>query len=333
MMKIIFKTAITFLVVLFSGSAFADMKPAVIYDMGGKFDKSFNESVFNGAQKFSKETGISVMEFEVTNETQREQGIRKMAQRGATVIVCVGFAQADACDKVAKEFPDTKFSIIDVGWLDNANMRQYVFNEHEGSFLVGALAAMASKTGKVGFVGGMDIPLIRRFGCGYVQGAKAVNSSVQVFQNMTGTTPAAWNDPTKGAELAKSQFDRGADVVYAAAGGTGAGVYQAAADEGKLAIGVDANQNWMQPGTMLTSMLKRVDLATYETFIDVKNNSFSSGVKVMGLAENGVGWALDEHNASLITDSMKSKVADLTSKVKSGSIVVHNYTDDNNCPS
>ena len=259
--------------------------------------------------------------------------MRKMAQRGANVIVCVGFAQADACDKVAKEFPNTKFSIIDVGWLDNSNMRQYVFNEHEGSFLVGALAAMASKTGKVGFVGGMDIPLIRKFACGYVQGAKAVNSKVEVYQNMTGTTPAAWNDPAKGSELAKSQFDRGADVVYAAAGGTGAGVYQAAADSGMLAIGVDSNQNYMHPGTMLTSMLKRVDLATYETFMDVKSGNFSSGVKVLGLAEDGVGWALDEHNESLISDVMKSTINGLSDKVKSGSIKVHDYMSDNNCPS
>jgi basic membrane protein A len=273
------------------------------------------------------------MEFEVTNEAQREQGMRKMAQRGANVIVCVGFAQADACDKVAKEFPNTKFSIIDVGWLDNANMRQYVFKEHEGSFLVGALAAMASKTGKVGFVGGMDIPLIRKFACGYVQGAKAVNSKVEVYQNMTGTTPAAWNDPAKGSELAKSQFDRGADVVYAAAGGTGTGVYQAAADSGKLAIGVDSNQNYMHPGTMLTSMLKRVDLATYETFMDVKSGNFTSGVKVLGLAEDGVGWAFDEYNKPLITDVMKSTINGLSDKVKSGSIKVHDYMSDNNCPS
>ncbi len=324
----------TVTIIAFSASILsADIKPAVIYDMGGKFDKSFNESVYNGAQRFTKETGIKVMEFEVTNEAQREQGMRKMAQRGANVIVCVGFAQADACDKVAKEFPDTKFSIIDVGWLDNANMRQYVFNEHEGSFLVGALAAMASKTGKVGFVGGMDIPLIRKFACGYVQGAKAVNSKVEVYQNMTGTTPAAWNDPAKGSELAKSQFDRGADVVYAAAGGTGAGVYQAAADSGMLAIGVDSNQNYMHPGTMLTSMLKRVDLATYETFMDVKSGNFTSGVKVLGLAEDGVGWALDEHNESLITDVMKSTINGLSDKVKSGSIKVHDYMSDNNCPS
>ena len=328
----LFKFITVALLTLSASILSAEIKPAVIFDMGGKFDKSFNESVFNGAQRFTKETGIKVMEFEVTNEAQREQGMRKMAQRGANVIVCVGFAQADACDKVAKEFPDTKFSIIDVGWLDNANMRQYVFNEHEGSFLVGALAAMASKTGKVGFVGGMDIPLIRKFACGYVQGAKAVNSKVEVFQNMTGTTPAAWNDPAKGSELAKSQFDRGADVVYAAAGGTGVGVYQAAADSGKLAIGVDSNQNYMHPGTMLTSMLKRVDLATYETFMDAKSGNFTSGVKVMGLKEDGVGWAYDEYNKSLITDVMKSTINGLSDKVKSGAIKVHDYMSDNNCP-
>ncbi len=273
------------------------------------------------------------MEFEVTNEAQREQGMRKMAQRGADVILCVGFSQADACDKVAKEFPDTKFSIIDVGWLDNPNMRQYVFKEHEGSFLVGALAAMASKTGKVSFVGGQDVPIIKKFACGYVQGAKAVNSKIEVFQNMTGDTPAAWNDPAKGSELAKSQFDRGSDVVFAAAGGTGAGVYQAAADSGKLAIGVDSNQNHMQPGTMLTSMLKRVDLAAYQTFMDVKNGNFTSGVAVLGLAEEGVGWALDEHNESLITDVMKSTIKGLANKVVAGDIKVHDYLSDNNCPS
>ena len=332
-MQKLFKLITVALLTLSASIVSAEIKPAVIFDMGGKFDKSFNESVFNGAQRFTKETGIKVMEFEVTNEAQREQGMRKMAQRGANVSVCVGFAQADACDKVAKEFPNTKFSIIDVGWLDNANMRQYVFKEHEGSFLVGALAAMASKTGKVGFVGGMDIPLIRKFACGYVQGAKAVNSKVEVYQNMTGTTPAAWNDPAKGSELAKSQFDRGADVVYAAAGGTGAGVYQAAADSGKLAIGVDSNQNYMHPGTMLTSMLKRVDLATYETFMDVKSGNFTSGVKVLGLAEDGDGWPFDEYNKPLITDVMKSTINGLSDKVKSGSIKVHDYMSDNNCPS
>ena len=177
----------------------ADIKPAVIYDMGGKFDKSFNEGVYNGVKKFTDETGIEVMEFEVTNETQREQAMRRMAERGASIILGVGFAQADAIAKVAAEYPDRQFSIIDVGWLDAPNLRQYVFKEHEGSYLVGVAAALASDTGKVGFVGGMDITLIRKFACGYVGGVKAVNGSADVYQNMTGTTPSAWNDPAKGA--------------------------------------------------------------------------------------------------------------------------------------
>ena len=266
-----------------STAAAADFKPAVIYDMGGKFDKSFNEGVWNGVEKFTKETGVEVMEFEVTNETQREQAMRRMAERGATIVLGVGFAQADAIAKVAADYPDKQFSIIDVGWLDAPNLRQYVFKEHEGSYLVGVAAALASKTDKVGFVGGMDIPLIRKFACGYVGGVKSVNGSAAVYQNMTGTTPSAWNDPAKGAELTRSQIDRGADVVYHAAGGTGVGVIQAAADAGKLAIGVDSNQNGMAPGSVLTSMLKRVDVAAYETFKDAMSGSFSSGVKVLEL--------------------------------------------------
>ena len=197
-MKHLFKTAAVVLgVVGMSAMAQADIKPAVVYDLGGKFDKSFNEGVWNGVQKFTKETGIEVMEFEVTNEAQREQAMRRMAERGATVILGVGFGQADAIATVAGEFPDTKFSIIDVSWLDAPNLRQYAFKEHEGSYLVGVAAAKVSEAGKVGFVGGMDIPLISRFACGYVGGVKSVNASAEVFQNMTGTTPSAWNDPQK----------------------------------------------------------------------------------------------------------------------------------------
>ena len=310
----------------------ADLKPAVVFDMGGKFDKSFNEGVYNGVQKFTSETGIEVMEFEVTNETQREQAMRRMAERGATIVLGVGFAQADAISKVAAEFPDTKFSIIDVSWLDAPNLRQYAFKEHEGSYIVGVAAAKASKTGKVGFVGGMDIGLIRRFGCGYVGGVKSVNANAEVYQNMTGTTPSAWNDPAKGAELTQSQIDRGADVVYHAAGGTGAGVIQAAADAGKLAIGVDSNQNGMAPGNVLTSMLKRVDVAAYETFMDVKNGNFSAGVHVLGLAEGGVDWALDENNASLVTDDMKAAIESARADIISGKVKVHDYFSDESCP-
>ena len=315
-----------------SAAVAADMKPAVIYDMGGKFDKSFDEGVWNGVKKFTDETGVEVMEFEVTNETQREQAMRRMAERGATIVLGVGFAQADAISKVAAEFPDTQFSIIDVGWLDAPNLRQYVFKEHEGSYIVGVAAAMASQSGKVGFIGGMDIPLIRKFACGYVGGVKSVNAGAEVYQNMTGTTPSAWNDPAKGAELTQSQIDRGADVVYHAAGGTGGGVIQAAADAGKLAIGVDSNQNGMAPGSVLTSMLKRVDVAAYETFMDAKNGNFSSGVRVLGLAEGGVDWALDDNNASLVTADMKAAVAAARADIVSGKVVVHDYLSDEACP-
>ncbi len=310
----------------------ADIKPAVIYDMGGKFDKSFNEGVWNGVKKFTDETGIEVMEFEVTNETQREQAMRRMAERGATIILGVGFAQADAISKVAAEYPDKQFSIIDVYWLDAPNLRQYAFKEHEGSYLVGVAAALASKTGKVGFVGGMDIPLIRKFACGYVGGVKAANAGADIYQNMTGTTPSAWNDPAKGAELAKSQIDRGADVVYHAAGGTGLGVIQAAADAGKLAIGVDSNQNGLAPGSVLTSMLKRVDVAAYETFKDALDGKFSSGVKTLGVAEGGVDWALDNNNAGLVTADIKAAVEKARADILSGKVAVHNYETSSSCP-
>ena len=310
----------------------ADFKPAVVYDMGGKFDKSFNEGVYQGIKRFEEETGVKVMEFEVTNPTQREQAMRRMAKRGATIILGVGFAQADAMDKVAADNPDKKFVIIDVSWLKQPNLRQYAFKEHEGSYLVGVAAALASKTGKVGFVGGMDIPLIRKFACGYVQGVKSVNGDAEVFQNMTGTTPSAWNDPGKGTELTQSQIDRGADVVYHAAGGTGIGVIRAAADAGKLAIGVDSNQNHLAPGSVLTSMLKRVDVAAYETMKDAMSGKFDTGVRILGLAEGGVDWALDENNAKLITSDMKAKIDAAAADIKSGKVSVHDYQSDSKCP-
>jgi len=313
-----------------TAAAAADISPAVVFDMGGKFDKSFNQGVNDGVVRFNKETGIKYREFEVTNETQREQAIRRMAQRGADPVLGVGYAQAPAVEAVAKEYPDTRFAIIDAV-VDLPNVQSIVFNEHEGSFLVGMLAAMASKTGKVGFVGGMDIPLIRRFACGYEQGVKYVNPNAEVIQNMTGTTPSAWNDPGRGAELTRSQLDRGVDVVYAAAGGTGVGVYQAAKDAGKLAIGVDSNQNYLHPGTMLTSMLKRVDVAAYTTFMEAKEGKWKGGIKVLGLAEDGVGWALDEYNAALITDKMKNVVEAARVDIIAGKIKVHDYMADNAC--
>ena len=308
----------------------AEISPAVVFDMGGKFDKSFNEGIYNGLEKFREETGIAYREFEVTNETQREQALRRMAQRGSDPVIAVGFAQAPALDKVAREFPDTRFTIIDMV-VDLPNVQSVVFKEHEGSFLVGVAAAMASKTDKVGFIGGMDIPLIRKFACGYEQGVRYASPNAEIFQNMTGTTPSAWNNPTKGGELARSQFDRGADVVYAAAGGTGIGVYQAAKDSGKLAIGVDSNQNYLHPGTMLTSMLKRVDVAAYNTFKTALDGAWKPGIQVLGLAEDGVGWALDEHNRNLVSAEMKGKVEQARAGILAGKIAVHDYMSDNTC--
>ncbi|MDA0229541.1 MAG: BMP family ABC transporter substrate-binding protein [Proteobacteria bacterium] len=301
-----------------------DFSPAIVFDMGGKFDKSFNEAAYNGAEKFKSESGIEYREYEVTNPSQREQAMRNMARRGATVIIAMGFAQAAAVEIVAKEFPDTKFTLIDMV-VDLPNVQSVIFKEHEGSFLVGMAAALASKTGKVGFIGGMDIPLIRKFALGYVEGAKYVNADIEVYQNMTGSTPSAWNDPTKGGELARSQFDRGADVVYAAAGGTGVGVYQAAKDAGKLAIGVDSNQNYIHPGTMLTSMVKRVDVAVYDAFMSAKNGTWQGGFKVLGLAEDGVGFALDEHNRGLVSSDMEMKIEAARQDIIGGKIMVTDY--------
>jgi basic membrane protein A len=298
--------------------------PAVVFDMGGKFDKSFNESAYVGAERFRKETGIVYRDFEVTNEAQREQALRTMARRGAHVVVGIGFAQASSVEKVAKEFPKVKFSLID-GVVELPNVQSIVFKEHEGSFLVGMAAAMASKSGKVGFVGGMDIPLIRKFALGYEEGARHVNARIEVFQNMTGTTPAAWNDPTRGGELARSQFDRGADVVYAAAGATGLGVLQAAKDKGRLAIGVDSNQNHLQPGSVLTSMIKRVDLAVYEAFKTARDGAWKPGLRVLGVAEGGVGYALDEHNRALITPEMERRLEQARADIVAGKLKVTDY--------
>jgi len=300
-------------------------EPAVVFDMGGKFDKSFNEAAYNGMEKWKKETGKTYLEFEVTNESQREQALRRMAEKGASPIVGIGFGQASAIEKLAKEFPKLQFAIIDMV-VNQPNVQSVVFKEQEGSFLVGAMAAMASKTGKVGFVGGMDIPLIRKFQCGYEQGAKFANPKAEVFANMTGTTGAAWNDPARGGELAKAQFAKGADVVFAAAGGTGIGVYQAAKDSKKLAIGVDSNQNHLQPGTMLTSMVKGVDVAVYNAV-----KSYKPGLLVLGLKEDGVGYAMDTHNASLVTADMKKKLDAAKADIISGKIKVADYMADNAC--
>ena len=312
---------------LTAGAALAD--PAIIFDLGGKFDKSFNESAFTGAQRWADETGGSFNEVELQSDAQREQALRRFAENGNNPIVMAGFAFASALEEVAPDYPDTKFAIIDMV-VGQPNVRSVVFSEEQGSYLVGMLAAMASETNTVGFIGGMDIPLIRNFACGYVQGARAANADVTVISNMTGTTPAAWNDPVKGSELTKAQISQGADVVYAAAGGTGVGVLQTAADEGILSIGVDSNQNYLHSGKVLTSMMKRVDNAVYDAF--TAGADLEPGFNVMGLNNRGVGFALDEHNEALLSDAMKAAVFEAAYDISSGAISVHNYNSDESCP-
>jgi basic membrane protein A len=319
------------LATLSSTALAADVKPALVYGTGGKFDKSFNEAAFVGAEKFKKETGIDYREFEPTGDTQGEQAIRNFASKGFTPVVAVSFAWTSAMEKVAAEYPDTKFVIVD-SVVELPNVRSVVYKEEEGSYLVGVLAGLASKTGKVGFIGGMDIPLIRKFGCGYEQGARAANAKIEVFQNMTGTTGAAWNDPVRGGELTKNQIDQGADVIYAAAGATGLGVLQTAADNKKFSIGVDSNQNHVHPGSVLTSMVKRVDLAVYNAYADLKADKFTAGVQSLGVKEDGVGYAVDDNNKALITPEMAAAVEKAKAGIISGTVKVHDYMSDKACP-
>lgn len=308
-----------------AAASLAAAQPAIVYDMGGKFDKSFNEAAYRGLERWKKETGRNALEFEIANETQREQAMRRMAERGANPIIAIGFSQAGAVEKVSKEFPKVSFTLIDQV-VKHPNVQSVLFKEHEGSFLVGMMAALASRSGRVGFIGGMDIPLIRKFQCGYEQGVKHANPKAEVFVNMVGTTGAAWSDPARGAELARAHFAKGADVIFAAAGGTGMGVYQAARDAGKLAIGVDSNQNHLQPGTMLTSMVKRVDVSVYEAL-----KGHKPGLHVMGLKESGVDYALDQHNEKLVPPGMKKKVDAAKADIIAGRIKVADYMEDPSC--
>lgn len=312
---------------LMAGAVAAE--PALIFDLGGKFDKSFNEAAYTGAERWKAETGGTYKELEMQSEAQREQALRRLAETGANPIVMTGFAFKEVLSKIAGDYPDTKFVIIDDA-VDAPNVQSNVFADGEGSYLAGVMAAHASKTGTVGFIGGMDVPLIHKFECGYRQGFVAAKPDGKVLINYTGTTPAAWNDPVKGGELTKAQKGQGADVIFAAAGGTGIGVLQAAADEGILSVGVDSNQNHLHPGKVLTSVVKRVDNAVYDAF--KAGEAVEPGLKVWDVKSDGVGVAMDDNNKPLITPEMTAAVEDARAKIASGEIVVHDYMTDNTCP-
>ncbi|KQQ47189.1 ABC transporter substrate-binding protein [Duganella sp. Leaf126] len=325
-----FSLTVAAMLVAASASAAAP-KLAVVYDAGGKFDKSFNQSAFEGASRFKQETGINFIEVQASSDTQAEQVLRGLARKNLDLIASIGFAQQAAVQKVAKEFPKVHFVLID-GVAQGANVNSITFKEEEGSYLVGVAGAMASKSKKLGFIGGIDIPLIRTFACGYAQGAKSVSPKVDVVSNMVGTTAAAWNDPAKGGELARSQFDRGVDVVFAVAGGSGMGTLQTAKEKGKLAIGVDSNQNALYPGAILTSMVKRVDNAVYDAFTQVKNGTWKAGVTAKGLKEGGVDWALDANNRKLITPEIEKRVLGARKDIIDGKIKVIDIRSGAACP-
>jgi basic membrane protein A and related proteins len=310
--------------VLVAQATAADFKVGLVLDRGGKDDKSFNSSAYEGATRAKTKLGVFLKYVEAADDNAFEPMLRAFAQREFDLIIGVGFAQKEAVRKVAAQFPQRHFAIVD-SEVDAPNVRSLMFEEHEGAYVVGAIAAMTSKTGKIGFVGGMDIPLIRRFEMGYEAGAKKINPRIAVLANFVGVTSEAWNNPPKGKELAVSQYQAGADVIFAAAGASGLGVFDAAEDKHKFAIGVDANQNWTKPGLILTSMLKRVDEAVFATIAEAKAGKFSGGVKRFGLANQGVDYAFDQYNAKILPEPVRRRADELKAEIIARKITVPDF--------
>jgi basic membrane protein A len=297
------------------------IKVGIVFDIGGKDDRSFNAAAYQGVVRAKQDLPIVLRDVEPGDPTSIEPALRAFAQYGYDLIIGVGFAQGPILKQVAADYPQLHFVIID-SVVELPNVAGLLFKEHEGSFLVGMIAAETSKTGVLGFVGGMDIPLIHRFAKGYEEGARYVNPDVRILQNYVGITDAAWNNPSKGRELANAQYERGADVIFQAAGNSGLGVFDAAESYRKFAIGVDANQNWVKPGFILTSMLKRIDNAVYSVVKDEVAGQFKGGIHVYGLENDGVGYAMDEYNQKLIPPAVIEKVEQARRDIVSGKIKV-----------
>jgi basic membrane protein A len=303
----------------------------IVFDIGGKDDHSFNAAAWEGVRRAAKDFPIVLRDVEPGDPTSIEPAMRAFAERGYDLVIGVGFSQTPIIEAVAKDYPALNFAIID-GVSQLPNVASLIFKEHEGSYLVGMIAAMTSKTGAIGFVGGMDSPLIRKFQVGYEEGAKAVNPRVRVISNYIGVTDTAWNDPVKGKELAQTQIEKGADVIFAAAGNSGLGTFDAVEQYGKdgqgharrFAIGVDSNQNWVKPGFILTSMVKRVDNAVYQIVKDRVDNRPVGGIHVYGLENQGIGYALDDYNRDLISPATIQAVESARQSIISGQIKVTN---------
>ena len=309
----------------FAQNVFAtDFKVGLVLDRGGKDDKSFNSSAYQGAMEAKKKLGVFVKYVEATDDNAFEPMIQALAKRDFDLIIGVGFAQKEPIRRAAEQFPKSHFAIVDAQ-VDAPNVCSLLFEEHEGAYLVGAIAALTSKSGKVGFVGGMDTPLIRRFEMGYEAGAKKINPQVGVVANYVGVTSEAWNNPPKGKELALSQYNNGVDVIFAAAGASGLGVFDAAEEKKLFAIGVDANQNWTKPGLILTSMLKRVDEAVFSTIEEAKAGKFKAGVKRFGLVNKGIDYAVDQYNEKILTQAVRQRADELKAEIVAGKIQVPDY--------
>lgn len=312
------------------------IKVGIVFDIGGKNDRSFNAAAWEGVKRAQQELGITLRDVEPGNPMSIEPAMRAFAERGFDLVIGVGFAQGPIMQRVAKDFPDTKFAIVDGvifeddGKTPKKNVASLVFREHEGSYLVGMIAAAKSKTGTLGFLGGMDIPLIKRFQKGYEEGAKAVNPDIRIIDNYVGATDSAWNNPGKGKELAMAQIGKGADVIFTAAGNSGLGAFDAVEQYGrdengmanKFVIGVDSNQNMVKPGYVLTSMVKRVDNAVFDVVKEVMNGRFQGGFHVFGLDKDGVIYAMDDNNRSLIPADVIERVEAARTKIVAGEIKV-----------
>jgi basic membrane protein A len=317
------RALVVIFVFLFYTQAFA-FRVGLVLDKGGKDDKSFNSAAYQGCMRAKKELGIDLKYVEATDFIVIEQFLRAFAKKNYDLIIGIGFAQTDAVKKIAQKFPDKKFVIVD-GNVDLPNVSSLLFKEQEGSFLVGALAALKSSKDTVGFIGGMDIPLIRRFQMGYEAGVHYAKKNDHVTSNFIGVTGEAWNNPAKAKDLALSQYNSGVDVIFVAAGASGNGVFDAAEETKKLAIGVDSNQNWVKPGFILTSMLKRVDNAVFDAIQKAKDGKFVAGVTRYGLASGGVDYALDEYNKKLIPEDLKNKIEDIKKQIIAGKIDIPDY--------
>ncbi len=307
-----------------SASSGGGIKVGMVLDKGGKDDKSFNTAAFAGASSAAALGGVELKDVETMDDALFEPNLRAFAERGFDLVIGIGFAQKEPLERTAKEFPNVHFAIVDAR-VDLPNVASLLFDEHTGSFLVGAIAAESSKSGTIGFVGGMDIPLIRRFALAYEAGAKHVRPDVKVLSNFVGVTSDAWNNPTRGKELGEGQYRRGADIIFAAAGASGLGVFDAAEEMDRYVIGVDANQNWVKPGHVLTSMLKRVDTAVHDVIREAVDGKFQGGVRTFGLENDGVGYAVDEYNDGILAPAVRAMADSLRTEITAGAIEVPDY--------